>query len=93
MIHQLIPLTEFRLKLAALCSEVNQGKKELVVTRYSEPLFEVVKLNDYDKAEAVFGVTYVRDNPTKFVKSLRRHKTVVLSEREEPLVKCNLIDD
>jgi hypothetical protein len=93
MIHQLIPLTEFRLKIAALCGEVHQGKKELIITRFSKPLFKVVKLNDYDKTEAVFGITYVRDNSTKFLSHLRQHKTVVLSERGNPLARCVLIND
>lgn len=91
MIHQLIPLTEFRLKLAALCGEVNQGCKELIVTRYSEALFKVIK-ND-DKADVAVGLTYMRDHTGKFIKALKEHKTVILSEREEPLVRCILIDD
>jgi hypothetical protein len=86
MIHQTIPLTEFRLRLAALCNEIHQGKQELTVTRYSKPLFNVVK-ND-NKADITFGLTYVRDRTGDFRKALKEHKTVILREREEPLVRC-----
>jgi prevent-host-death family protein len=88
MIHT-IPLEELRLRLAALCSEVNKGKKELVVTRYGEPLFKVVKYDN--KADVVVGLTYMRDHTREFIKALEDHKTVGLSKREVPLVNCVLL--
>jgi antitoxin (DNA-binding transcriptional repressor) of toxin-antitoxin stability system len=87
-----ISLTEFRLKLNPLCRSVRQGKRELVIKRYYDNLFKVVKADSKDDPD--FGVTYVRDNTPEFLEALETHGSVTLSSHGRVLAKCvMLLDD
>lgn len=89
-----ISLTEFRLKLNPLCRSVRQGKRELVIKRYYDNLFKVVKADSKDdKDDPDFGVTYVRDNTPKFLEALETHGSVTLSSHGRILAKCVMLDE
>lgn len=86
MIQQPLPLTVFRIKLGAYCREVQKGQKQLIVKRYYNDLFKVVALDN--QAGINFGLTDARNNTPDFLKALEKHKSVILSDRGVPLVRC-----
>jgi hypothetical protein len=87
-IHTL-PLTVFRIKIGTYCREVYRGEKQLIIKRYYNDLFKVVALDD--EAGIDFGLTDARNNTLEFLVALQKHKSIILSDRGVPLVKCILL--
>ena len=88
-IPEYIKLTLFRLGAFDLCSAVNRGEKELIVTRYEEPLFRVVKCDRSDRVS--YGLTYMRNYNTNFIQALSEHKKLNLSHRGQALVTVHFM--
>jgi hypothetical protein len=79
-------LTIFRFNAYELCTAVSRGEKELIVTRYDQPLFRVIKCDRADRVS--YGLTYMRNYNTQFIQALSEHEKLNLSHRDQALVTC-----
>ncbi len=82
-----IPISQFRINLNALCRAVRSGKKKLVVTRYREPIFEVVQTNE-NQTGVDFGLLETRDRIADFLDLLESSETVFLTAWGKRRVAC-----
>jgi|688.fasta_scaffold1912432_1 hypothetical protein len=90
MVQESLSLSEFRLKIGALCRLVRQGKTELTVKRYYDDFFKVVKADTEGGID--LGLTYARDNVGDFVQAIEDHGSVTLSSHGRILAKCVMLE-
>lgn len=87
MQQETISISTFRQKLRTSCKSVRSGKKKITVTRYREPCFEVVQIQE-NQSGVDFGLIELRDRVSDFLDLLEQHQVVFLTAWNKRKVAC-----